>query len=80
MMIGDRQRHRHLTIGLLAELPAILMVHADRVGPLLEERRIVDDPGLDRPVTLDRRHHHLPHFANARSSDHGALATKFNSF
>ena len=30
-MIGDRQRHRHLAIGLLAELPAILMVHADRM-------------------------------------------------
>jgi hypothetical protein len=34
-MIGDRQRHRHLTIGLLAELSAILVVHADRMVPCL---------------------------------------------
>jgi hypothetical protein len=31
MMVGDRQRHRHLTIGLLAELPAILMMHPHRM-------------------------------------------------
>src|SRR5215831_19360172 len=35
MMIGDRQRHRHLTIGLLAQLPAVLMMHSHRVAPLL---------------------------------------------
>src|SRR6516165_3665983 len=35
MMIGDRQRHRHLAIGLLAELSAILMMHPDRMPPLL---------------------------------------------
>src|ERR1700716_21770 len=59
MMIGDRQRHRHLTIGLLAELPAILMLHADRVAALLGERCIIDNPRFDRPVTLDHRQHHL---------------------
>ena len=59
--IGDRQRHRHLAIGLFAELPAILMVHADRVAALLGESRIVDDPRLDRSVTLERRHHHRAH-------------------
>src|ERR1700716_1104165 len=61
MMIGDRQRHRHLTIGLLAELPAILMLHADRVAALLGERCIIDNPRFDRPVTLDHRQHHLAH-------------------
>ena len=60
-MIGHRQRHRHLAIGLLAELPAILMVHADRMGALLGIRRIVDNPDLDRSVTLDRRYHQLAH-------------------
>src|SRR5258708_34496654 len=35
------------------------MVHADRVLALLRERRVVDDPGLDRPVLLNYRQHHL---------------------
>ena len=61
MIIGDRQRHRHLTIGLLAELSAILMVHADRMGALLGVRGIIDNPGLDRSVTLDCRYHQLAH-------------------
>jgi hypothetical protein len=61
MMIGDRQRHRHLTIGLFAELAAILMMHADRVLALLGERRVIDNPDLDRAVTLDLRDHHLTH-------------------
>src|SRR5712692_3865496 len=61
MMIGNRQRHHYLAIGLLAKLPAILMLHADRVDALLGVRRVIDNPGLDRPMTLDRRHHHLAH-------------------
>jgi len=32
MMIGDRQRHRHLTIGLLAELPAIRRLRSRAPG------------------------------------------------
>src|SRR5260370_41182814 len=62
MMIGDRQCHCYLTIGLFAKLPAILMVHANRVGAVLWKRRVVDNPGLDRSVPLDRRHDHLTHF------------------
>jgi hypothetical protein len=61
MMIGDRQRHRHLTIGLFAELAAILVMHADRVLALFGERRVIDNPDLDRAVTLDLRNHHLTH-------------------
>src|SRR6267143_5704213 len=60
-VIGDRQRDRHLAIGLLAELSAILVVHADRMLALLGERRVVDDPCFDRSVLLDRRQHHLAH-------------------
>ena len=60
-VVGNRQRHRHLTIGLLAELPAILMLHADRMLALLGESGVVDDPRLDRPVLLDRRQHQLAH-------------------
>src|SRR5882757_10818157 len=39
-MIGNRQRYRHLAIGLLAQLTAILVVHADRMLALLRERRV----------------------------------------
>jgi hypothetical protein len=60
-MIGNRQRHRHLAIGLLAELTAILVVHADRMLALLGERGVVDDPRLNRSALLDRRQHHLAH-------------------
>jgi hypothetical protein len=35
------------------------MVHADRMLALLGERRVVDDPRLDRTGLLDRRQHHL---------------------
>ena len=34
-MMGDRQRNGHLAIVLLAELPAILPRHSDRMGSLL---------------------------------------------
>src|SRR5260370_12453884 len=30
---------------------------------LLGKARVVDDPGLDRSITLDRRQHHLTHLA-----------------
>ena len=65
-MIGDRQRHDRLAVGLLAELAAILAMHAHRVLALLGKRRVVDDPGLDRPVPLDRRQHHLLHLGQHR--------------
>jgi len=54
-MVCDRQGHRQSAVGLLAELTAILVLHPDRVLALLGERRVVDDPRLDRPVLLDRR-------------------------
>jgi hypothetical protein len=62
MMVGDRQRHRHLAIGLLAELTAILTLYSDRMLALLGERRIVDDPGFDRAALRHRRHHQFAHF------------------
>src|ERR1700738_1816880 len=37
MMIGDRQCHYHLTIGLLAKLATILMVHASGMGAVLRK-------------------------------------------
>ena len=76
VMIGDRQRHRHLTIVLLAELPAVLPRHPDRVPPLLGKARIVDDPRLDRPLPLDRRQHHLAHLAQYPFVRPAALADK----
>ena len=32
-----------------------------RVPALLRETRVIDDPGLDRPMPLEFRHNHLPH-------------------
>jgi hypothetical protein len=61
-MIGDRQRHRHLAVGLLAELSAILVVHAHRMAALLGVGRIVDDPCRDRLAALDHRHYQRTHF------------------
>ena len=61
MMIGQRQRHRHLAIVLLAKLPAILPRHADRMLALLGKAGVVDDPGLDRAMPFHRRQHHLAH-------------------
>jgi hypothetical protein len=46
MIVGDRQRHCDLAVGLLAELPAILMRHPHRVLTLFGEARIIDDAGL----------------------------------
>ena len=61
MVVGDRQRDGGLAVRLLAELPAILMRHADRMGPVLGKARVVEDPGLDWPVPLDLRQHHVAH-------------------
>ena len=61
MVIGQRQRHRHLAVVLLAELAAVLPCHADRVPPLLGEARVVDDPRRDRAVPLHLRQNHLAH-------------------
>src|SRR5262249_28645498 len=52
IVIGDRQRHRDLTIVLLAKLAAILSSHPDRMPPFLGKARVVDDPRFDRPVPL----------------------------
>jgi hypothetical protein len=60
-VIGKRQRHRDLAVILLAELAAILPCHANRVLALLRKAGVVDDPRFNRPLTLDRRQHHLAH-------------------
>src|SRR5215470_11738814 len=56
-----RQAATLSAVPLLAELSAILMMHADRMGALLGVRGIIDNPGLDRSVTLDCRHHQFAH-------------------
>src|SRR6266478_778619 len=63
IMIGKRQCHRNLAIRLLAKLTAVLVRNSYRVLSLLGIARVVDDPGLDRSVTLDLRQHHLTHLA-----------------
>src|SRR5580658_636971 len=57
MMIGNRQCHGDLTIVLLAQLAAILPPDPDRMPSLLGEARVIDDPSLDRSVTLYLRQH-----------------------
>src|SRR5262249_29600484 len=59
-MIGDRQRHRDLTIVLLAKLAAILSSHPDRMLPFLGKARVVDDPRFDRPVAFQLWQHQFP--------------------
>jgi hypothetical protein len=44
--------------------------------PLLGKARIVDDPGLDRPVALQRRPHHLAHLGQDLLIRPGRLADK----
>src|SRR5215475_4247931 len=73
--VGDRQRHRHLAVGLLAELPAVLMMHPDRMRAFLGKPCVVDDPSFDRAtphhsgITCSRT------LASIFSSDHGETAT-----
>ncbi len=59
--VGQGQADRHLAVVLLADLPAVLTRHPHRMMALLAERRVVDDPRLDRPMRLDRRQHQLAH-------------------
>ena len=66
IVIGQRQRHRHLAVILLAELAAILPGYPDRVPPLLGKAGVVDDPGFDRPAALDRPPHQLAYFGQHR--------------
>jgi hypothetical protein len=65
-VIGKRQRYRRLAVRLLAELAAILVHHSNRMPPLFGKTRVVDDPRLDRTVTLDPWQHHLSHLAQHR--------------
>jgi hypothetical protein len=49
-------------VGLLAELPAVLVRHPNRMLSFLGKAGIVDDPSLDRSMTRDPRQHQLAHF------------------
>ena len=55
----QRQRHQGLTIRSLAQCRRILRPDPDRMGPLLRQRRVVDDkegvPAADQLVRLDRK-------------------------
>src|SRR6185437_10584676 len=62
VVIGKRQGYRDLAVILLAELPAILTRHTDRVRSLLGKTGVIDDPRFDRSMALYRRQYHLTHF------------------
>src|SRR6202021_948253 len=61
VVVGKRQRYRRLAVRLLAKLSAVLVRNSNRMPPLLGKARVVDDPRLNRAVTLDPRQHHLSH-------------------
>src|SRR5690348_1506918 len=65
-VIGYRQRYRHLTIVLFAELAAILPRNAYRMLALLRKARVIDDPRLNRTMLLDLRQNHVSHFCQNR--------------
>jgi hypothetical protein len=58
--MGDRHAHRHLTVLLLAEHPAVLARDADGVAPFLRDSGVVDDPRRHRAMALQGREHRLP--------------------
>src|SRR6266540_6505898 len=62
MAIGERKRHRHLAVRLLAKLPAVLVRYTNRVLPLFGNAGVVNDPSLDRSVSRNLRQHHLAYF------------------
>src|SRR6185503_9883357 len=76
VVIGKRQGYRDLAVILLAELPAILTRHTDRVRSLLGKTGVIDDPRFDRSMALYRRQYHLPTLAKTPSSDQGDWPTK----
>ncbi len=76
MIIGKRQRHRDLAVVLLAEPATILPRNADRMPALLRKAGIIDDPGLDRPLPLDLRQHHLAYLGQNRLVRPMSLAHK----
>jgi hypothetical protein len=76
MAIGDRQRYRGLAIVLLAELAAILPRHPHRMPTLLRKAGIIDNPGLDRAVPLQRWQHQLAHLGQDLLVRPGRLADK----
>jgi len=65
-VIGDRKRHRDLTIVRLAEPPAILPGDAYRMNAFLCEARVVDNPRLDLPLRLNRRQDQFAHLGQNR--------------
>ena len=78
-VIGDRKRHRDLTIVGLAKPPAILSGHAYRMNAFLREARVVDNPGLDLPLRRDAGRTSSRTLARTASSDQAAWLTRCRS-
>src|ERR1700674_2708615 len=75
-VVGNRQRYGDLAVRLLAQLPAVLGRHPNRMPSLLGKARVVDDPGRDRSMTLDLRQHHLANLGQNRLVRPSPLADK----
>jgi len=61
IVVGHRQADRPLTSVPLAQLPARLPRHTNRMLAFLGKARAIDNPTSNRPVPLDRGRHLLTH-------------------
>ena len=75
-MIGQRQADCDLTIVPLAELAAILTRHAHRMLALLGKSCVIDNPGFDGAMALDRRQRQLSYLRQYGIVRPGCLADK----
>jgi hypothetical protein len=69
-VIGDRAAR---------PMPAVLPRHSNRVSPLVGKASIVDNPGLDRPLPLDRGQYHLAHLGQRVRPNQPPSQTKCNA-
>jgi hypothetical protein len=53
LLVGHRQAHGDLAVGLFVELTAVLMGDTDRVLAFFRHPGIIDDPGLQGTVLLE---------------------------
>ncbi|MCP1909580.1 hypothetical protein J2R96_002060 [Bradyrhizobium elkanii] len=79
-VIGGRERHRHLTVGVLAELTAILVMHPDRILALLGEDAVSSmihasiEPAFSSAGSIISR----ILASTSSSSDHVRMTTKWS--
>ncbi len=63
--VGDAQAYTNLAVGDFPRRPGILALNADRMRPLLEKPRVVDNPNRERIALL----HGVDHIARRLTTD-----------